>query len=131
MRLVRVRKSRWDVLALSDERGECPLFEDLLALTAATESERTKLLALLAFTAANGPPRNREKSNDLGDGLFEFKTKKLRVPYFYDEDRIILCTHVFKKQGQRTPKEEILRALRMRDSYWRAKEEGDLEVCDE
>jgi len=58
---------------------------------------------------------NPEKFGDLGNGLFEFKSFRIRLPFAYakNERGLILITHGFFKKKDKTPKEEITRAWRI------------------
>ena len=128
MKLRVVARARWEIMACCTPRGDCPVMEGLDDPAGLAAGDHMKMLALLLFTAHNGPPRNREKSNDLGDGLCEFKTKYLRIPYFFDEGRVILCTHLFKKERGKTPPAEIERANSVRRRYFEDKQKGENEV---
>ena len=58
-----------------------------------------------------GPSRNRDEFRDLGNGLYEAKAKAgPRVIFFYDRNQIVICSHAFDKQGQKTPPREIAKA---------------------
>lgn len=81
-------------------------------------------MALFKIAGDQGRFSNTEKFGDLGrrvarDGsavrLFEFKSFQLRMPFAYakSESGVILITHGFRKKKDRTPKEEIERALRI------------------
>lgn len=85
------------------------------------EAEAEKMLRLLEWVAKNGQPKNKEKCNTLGDKIFEFKTKKLRLGWFWDADCMIICSHGWLKKSQKTPKGEITRAIETREGYFEAK----------
>ena len=57
----------------------------------------------------------------LGDEIFEFrkeqKGKRLRVAWFYDTGRVVVCTVAFTK-AEKSPPEEKTRSLRMRALYF-------------
>ncbi len=83
-------------------------------------------MALLNFSAAKGPPDNKEKYNSLGDGLYEFKSWGLRLICFYDEGSLIICTHGYFKQSQGMPKKEKTRALNLKNAYFEAKKRNQI-----
>jgi len=91
-----------------------------------------KMMALLrGFVPEQGPPsHNKQQSNVLEDGLFEFKVGQVRVLYFYDEEEraVVVCTHAFFKRTQTTPKREIKRAKRVRGEYNDARSKGMLRI---
>lgn len=91
--------------------------------------EMEKLAALLTETGKNGPPQNDKKFKDLPgtDGIYEFKTTGgLRVLCFWDDGSLIVCTHGYLKDGQKTPKNELKRADQLKRDYFQAKQRGDL-----
>ena len=95
-----------------EKNGDCPAgeFFDGLSLL-----DKAKLMALFQIAADHGKFHNPEKFGDLGDGLYEFKSYQIRMPFAYakSERALILITHGFKKKKDKTPKEEITRAWRI------------------
>jgi phage-related protein len=100
-------------LAFARERsGACPgaQFFDQLNL-----SDKAKLMALFKYAADHADFRNTEKFGDLGNGLFEFKSFQIRMPFAYakNERKLILITHGFVKKSRKTSTPEITRAWRI------------------
>ncbi len=112
--------SQCRIYALSDET-ECLLADFLADVERDLPDELPKLVRLFDFAAEHRPPRNEEKCKLLQDGIYEFKTTRLRVLWFWDEGRMILCTHGFVKKSRKTPPGEIARALKMKAGYEAAK----------
>lgn len=85
-------------------------------------SEQAKLLSLFRLLADKRATHNTEKFGDLGDGLFEFKSFQIRMPYAYakPERGLVLITHGFRKKKDKTPPAEIERARRIleEDAAW-------------
>jgi phage-related protein len=77
--------------------------------------DKAKLMALFLIAGDHGKFYNPEKFGDLGDGLYEFKSSQLRMPFAYakNERGLILLTYGFIKKKDKTPKEEITRAWRI------------------
>lgn len=117
MSLEVIRRGCWTVLALRTARGECPLVEFLTELESDLSRDGRRLLALFDRVAQHGPPRNPEISRSLGDGLWEWRQGRLRVPWFYDGKRLVVCTHGFVKKTRKAPKAELARARRERERY--------------
>lgn len=95
-----------------EQNGGCPgcdFFDGLSPL------DKAKLMALFQIAGDHGKFYNPEKFGDLGDGLYEFKSFQIRMPFAYakNERRLILITHGFFKKKDKTPKEEIERAWRI------------------
>ncbi len=79
--------------------------------------DQAKLMALFQIAGDHGKFHNPEKFGDLGNGLYEFKSFQIRMPFAYARNQRgeILITHGFVKKKNKTPKEEIARAWRIYD----------------
>ncbi len=111
--------ARFDIYAWGDEH-HCETLEFLEQLEEDSNSDVNRLLYLIKRTAESGAPHNEHQSRLLGDGIFEFKAPNTaRVLWFYDANRIIICTHGFSgKSGKgKTPRREIERAKQIRQKY--------------
>lgn len=131
MRLRVIKRLRWMVLAAVDERGECAVAEFLSRLDEGT-AEARQIQALIARVATNGPPLNEKRSRRLEGAIYELKTRSgIRIPYFYDEGRIVVCTEALRKPKKAELRRVIERAMRIRAEYRAAKLRGDLEILEE
>lgn len=135
MKLVRIARLRWEVLAICDSRGGCPVLE-FLADPGGTSYQvaAEQMMQLLATQVpAGGPPRTEPLCKPLGNGLFEFrrqpKGKKLRVVWFYGGGTVVVCATAFTK-AERTPRTKIAQALLLRESYRLAKIGDKIEIID-
>ena len=74
--------------------------------------EKAKLMNLFRIFGDQGNHANREKFGDLGDGLYEFKSFQVRMPFAYvkNEKGTVIISHGFIKQSQESAKAGILRA---------------------
>lgn len=132
MKLVRLAKRRWDVLAVLDAREHCEVLD---FLTDPEESYRTAAQAMLRllFEAipSGGPPRAEPLGKSLGDGLHELrkqpKGKKLRVVWFYGGGAIVVCAVAFVK-AERTPRTKLAQAVLLRERYRVAKDANEIEI---
>ena len=52
-------------------------------------------------------PRNAEISHKLAGDVWEFVQGDLRLLYFRDRDRVVVCSHALVKRGRKVPKGEI------------------------
>ena len=131
MKLVRIARLDWDVLAVVDHRGHCQVLEFLDALAPNYHAAGRMMLHLLeVILPANGPPvHNSAISKPLGGGIFELrrqpKGRKLRVVYFYDSGCRIICTSAFTK-AETTPRIEIESARFLARLYREAKFRNEL-----
>lgn len=135
MKLVRIARLRWEVLAVCDSRGGCPVVEFLVNQMGTTYQVATEQMSRLlkVQVPANGPPKTEPLCKSLGDGLYEFrkqpKGKKLRVFWFYGGGSVIVCAAAFTK-AERTPRTKIAQALLLRERYRLAKADEKIEIVD-
>ena len=136
MRLVRIACLYWDVLAVLDGRGRCRVLDYIDGLGANYAAAKRGLIRVLRIELPqNGPPaHNAELCKSLGGGIFELrrqpKGQKLRVLFFYDDRRRIVCTNAFSK-AETTPQAEIELARELRERYLVAKFRRKLEILEE
>jgi hypothetical protein len=109
----------------------CELEVFLQELAQQSNSDVARLVYLINRTAEQGPPRNEQQCRPLkgkhAAGLFEFKVPHTaRIIWFYDEGRIIVCTHGFtgKRGSGQTSKSEIEKAQKIRVTYLKEKKDA-------
>ena len=136
MRLVRIARDQWDVLAILDGRGYCQVLDFLQQLPpnyAAAQRWMLQFLHLQLPTA--GPPRNNtDLCKSLGGGIFELrrqpKGQKLRTLFFYDDMSRIVLTNAFQK-AETTPRPQLALARSLRKRYFEAKLRHGLQIVKE
>ncbi len=112
--------------------SNCPSESFLTTAANLQPDEFAKLTKLLDYSCEHGLPKNNQKVNTLGDGLFEFKTTGgLRLIGFWDAGRIILCTNGFLKKRQTTPPNEIATATKWKKAYENAKKANKLKFTED
>lgn len=124
-------QGQYGVLVACDGRGVPTLLEFFGELGPNLEKDMDHMLQLLERVAASGPPRNTEVSHKIQGEIWEFIKGSLRVFWFYDEGRVIVCTHGLVKKSQKTPKAEIAHAEQVRKDYFTAKQAGNLVIEEE
>jgi len=99
-------------IAFAQTGSGCPAGEFFDALE---DSDKAKLMALFRLLGDQGRISNPEKFGSLGDGLYEFKSFQIRMPFAYarHERRLVIISHGFIKKRDKAPKEEIERARRI------------------
>ena len=131
MNLLVVSKGFYTVFAIAKSRGHCELLDFLEGLGQTLQKDSDRMLALLDRVAMEGPPRNTEISHQIKGKLFEFIQGRLRVLWFYDEGRVIICTGGFVKKGQKTPRGEIDHAIQLMDDYFEDKKKAQIQIYGE
>jgi hypothetical protein len=133
MKLVRIAREQWDVLAVVAPRDRCQVLDFLGGPETSQRVARRHLLFFIRFVLPlTGPPRdNADLCKSLGEGIFELRRQpkgpKLRVLFFYDDGRRIICTNAFVK-AERTPRSEIELARDLRKRYFDAKFHRELRI---
>jgi hypothetical protein len=130
MRLVRIGRAVWDVLAIADESGRS-LWDELLSADPSHGAAEQMRAMLKEHVPRSGPPRGINRSRHLGDEIYEFKRPGVRVLWFYDAGEPIVrwrivCTHVCPKLPEKKFQQERAKAVRMRTEYLAAKSAGKL-----
>ena len=132
MRLRYVQHDVWRIVTVCNDRGGCPVQEFIDRLETTSQSDYDQIMAQLRWAAANGPPRNDKKSRPLADKIFELKTRGgIRIPNFYDKDRLVICTEAMRKPKKTELRAVIARALATRERYFEAKRRGAIEMIQE
>jgi phage-related protein len=129
MRAYRLARGTWDVLLLADDQGRCTVMEVIQELE--TRGGRGMLALLRNRVARLGPPRdNPDLCSHVEDDIWEFKKGSLRVFWFYDEGKVVVAAHAYKKQGQRAPRRHIETSKALRATYAAAKRTRALTIED-
>jgi phage-related protein len=110
--------------AMQREDGACPIEDYIDEAERRSKSDHRRLLALLEYTAANGPPRNREKSNHLEGEIYELKSYQDRIAFIYDGRRRIVLIHAIQKKSNKWPKKDVDQVKRLVAEYRTAERRG-------
>ncbi|MBQ2679758.1 MAG: type II toxin-antitoxin system RelE/ParE family toxin [Firmicutes bacterium] len=113
---------KFEVIFYEKADGTEPAKEFILSLDV---KMRAKMLRTIGLLQVNGYNLREPYSKSLDSGIFELRAKVgsniTRVLYFFVVDRKIILTNGFTKKSQKTPQEEIMRAKRYRDDYYKRK----------
>lgn len=79
--------------------------------------------ALLMFSVEEKLPFHYIKF--IRDGIYEFRVNygnnEFRIFFIYDGDTIVMLFNGFKKKTQKTPQNEIEKAIRLKNEYYEQK----------
>lgn len=125
----RAKGYQWRLVYLCEhaDRTLAPLYQYLSGLT--DEDELAKLMQLFEACCEHGPeglPAKTRHHLDQNNQIFEFIKGRHRIAWFYDEGKMVVCTHGFFKRSQKAPKKEQKRAKQVKDAYFEAKRRGEL-----
>lgn len=139
MQLRVVRRDVYCVVSAPASGGKADLYEFLEKNYAGGETGAVEgLMSLFDRVAEHGPHDLPDKLSHLisdDPKIFEFIKGRLRVPWFYgqtaDGVRLVICTHGFLKQTNKTPAGEKRRARSVYDQYVYALKHGAIEIVTE
>jgi len=104
-------------------------FEDFLRIQPVkVQNKIFKILEIIEFQQRI--PSKYLKHVEGSDGLYETKfalgSDIWRVFCFFDKGKLVILLNGFQKKSQKTPKDEIKIALKLRDEYYAEKRKGIL-----
>lgn len=90
-----------------------------------SKPERLKILrALLLFETEDKIPYHYIKY--IRDGIYEFRVSyinnEFRLFFIYDGETIVVLFNCIKKKSQKTPENEIKKAIKLKKEYYEQKE---------
>jgi len=135
MKIVRLGQGAWTVYAACLTKGACPVMDFICSLE---EKRAARVLAdLREFVPATSPKHwaLTEFSKLLEDGIYEFRWPRKgggtpRVLWFFDENRVVVCTNGADKKKGKLSDEVMKLANDIRKGYLEAKRIGQLTIVD-
>ncbi len=87
------------------------------------------MLQLLDRVSRTGPRElNDDISHLLDDDIFEFIRGQVRVLWFYDSGKVIVCCQALVKKSKKIPRRDIDHAKDVRSTYLAAKQAKTLQI---
>jgi phage-related protein len=105
IRLKVIARARWSLYALCSSRGDCPL-EKFLGDLRELGKDKDRMLRRLEAMAQFGPEYLPGISHQIDGEIWQTEQGRIRVLWFYDRGRVIVCSHGFVKRTQKTPERE-------------------------
>jgi hypothetical protein len=132
MKLHLMGRDLWTVLAVYADEERCDVLDLAEQLQRDDPREYARLMRAFDRLSAIGPPRNLRRSRALAHDIFELKTSGgVRVLYFFDEGRVVVCSEALHKPKQRGLALAIERAARTRWRYLNHKRRGALRIVED
>lgn len=139
MKILSIQRAKFHVGAVVQEKGDgslaCSLIEDFTDIEAIYEASRNRILVYFEHVAAGGPQALNTKQChqvDANNKIYEFIAGKLRVLFFQGATgRMVVCSHMFLKKTQKTPPQEVNKAIRAKKEYEQAEKAGLVEWREE
>jgi hypothetical protein len=125
-------RDAWTILAVCATEERCDVLDFAEQLRRDDPAESARLMRAFARMGACGPPRNTRRSRALAHDILELKTPGgVRVLYFFDESRVVVCSEAMMKPKQRGLQIAVERAARHRWRYLNDKRRGSLRILEE
>ena len=109
----------FEIIFYQAANGDCPVLKYLKSID--DKKLYAKILRDIELLKISGNLLHEPYSKSLSHGLFELRTKQgsniSRIIYFFVVANKIILTNGFIKKTNKTPKEELNKALRYKDDY--------------
>lgn len=133
MKVTIIKKARYSVAAVGSPEGGIPCIDFLRGIPADMKAYARGMYVLFDLYSQKGKtgltsPVFHEANKE--SGIWEFIKGRLRVYCFMDDGALIVLTHGSIKKTQKADKGEVARAVRLKDEYVSAKQEGTLVQCE-
>ncbi len=127
MRVGLLYEDRWSVWAPVNDDESCPVMDFMEGIDGNHQGAVDKMISLLQHVAQSGPRELPDSlSHQVGDGLWQFTKGRLRLIWFYDDGRVVVCAHAHFKKTPKIPRRDLDAAGRVRGQYLIAKTKGEL-----
>lgn len=135
MKLRILSSGRWMITSpIRGENVECPVEKFFNSLGANYESSIDGLVAMMDQHAKYGPGSFNPKQChyvDQDSKIYQYCKGQLRLFWFEDSGRVIICTHGIIKKSQKTPPREVAKAKRLQKEYFASKAVSGIEIVEE
>ena len=119
------------VIFYEDKDGYSELNEELLELSRKSPSDKNariqlnKIIYYIELLKREGTRLPDNITKHIQDDLWELRPGDNRIMYFYFENNTFVLLHMFRKTTQKTPKKEIAKAKKERESFKERNERGN------
>lgn len=129
-------QDRWSIYGLKSDHATPSEELDELAINYSTHIDGLFSILDMVSKEVQGPRVLNDKichTIDKEHGIWQISKGRIRLLWFYDEGRCIICTHAFLKKSQKTPKATIAKAIKLQKQYHEAKTAngGEINVVDQ
>ncbi|MBU2803904.1 hypothetical protein HF668_01735 [Acidithiobacillus ferridurans] len=131
MRIKRIAEEAWTLYGVME--GQHDVLQDMASLRRQYRAHVDGLLNLMEDIASGRRDPTQLPADlchriDDNYQIWQFTKGRLRLLWFYDGVRLIICAHVFLKRTPTTPARERNIAIDLKGRYERAKLSGTLEI---
>lgn len=129
MHLKKIIGDKWQVYAGCESEEKCQILDFLNEIPSNMVKYKDRLLNIFEQASATGPRHfnnNISHQIDEKNSIWEFIAGRLRVLWFYDNGKLIVCSNIFVKSTKKTPKSEKMRAISFKKKYLQQKKDGNI-----
>nr|WP_256736599.1 type II toxin-antitoxin system RelE/ParE family toxin [Pseudomonas gingeri] len=126
--------NRWQIASPMESNGLSQVELFMEEVGSGFESNLNGLLIMMERHSKQGPETfNTAQCHyvDQDEKIYEYIKGRLRLFWFEDDDKIVVCTHGIVKKSQKTPRREIQRAIRVKRTYSESKSLNSLRFLSE
>ena len=117
----------WKIYSVCDEQGVSEVEQLFTGGILCKKDDLSRLLYMLDRVSKVGPSTfPKDICHDFGDGLWQFTAHSIRLMWFYDEGKVVVCTHGFVKKRAKTNNSEINKAKSIKKEYFSRRFSGTL-----
>lgn len=131
MNLKILLEGKWTIITPMKGNGSSELEDFLDGLSRNFEANIAGVMAMMEQHCNHGAEQfNTSQCHyiDQKEQVYEYIKGRIRVFWFEDDERVVICTHGILKKSQKTPKTDIQRALSIKAKYMQAKKDGSLSL---
>lgn len=97
-------KTLWRIVAICQSASECQVDDFLSGLQSNLAKHSKSMRQMLATAAIHGPTHfHKDVCHNISDGVYQFTKGDLRVSWFYDGNKMVICCQAAIKKGRKTP----------------------------
>lgn len=115
---------------LTREGPKCPL-EEFLSDRSEFRKDKDRMFRRLEEIANRGPFYLPDISHKIEGEIRQTEQGRVRILWFFDSGRVIVCSHGFIKKSEKTPERQKVAARRAFAAYHAAKVAGSLIYLEE
>lgn len=115
-----IARGAWTLYAICSPDESCAL-EDFLSDRSSFGKDKDRLLRRLEEIARKGPYYLPDISHQIEGDIRQTEQGRIRLLWFFDSGRLVICSHAFIKTSQKTPEREKAAARRALAAYCEAR----------
>lgn len=97
-------ETSWRIVAICQSTVECHVDDFLSGLQGNLAKHAKSMRQMLVTAAIHGPTHfHKDVCHNIADEVFQFTKGDIRVAWFYDAGKMVICCQAAIKKGKKTP----------------------------